>query len=300
MPSEPALDSSERSTVELPAFGAAPRAVAVKFGARTHAGKVRGNNEDQFLVARLAKSMKVCRSSLPETGARRLSDDEGYLMVVADGMGGAAGGERASALAVASVEDFALNTLKWFLHLGESDQDALFAELREGMERADRTVFERARQNPRLHGMGTTLTMAYSVGGDLFVVHAGDSRAYLFRDGSLKQVTQDHTLVQLLLTHGAISPDEAKSHKRRHVVTNVVGGPSAGVDAEIRKIRVEDGDILLLCTDGLSQPVGDDGIAEILRREPDPEQAAERLVDAALDRGGPDNVTVVVASYRFA
>ena len=250
-----------------------PPRVGIKFGALTDTGKVRGNNEDHFLIARLAKSMQVCKTSLPGERKTQFSEEEGYLIVVADGMGGAAAGERASALAVESVESFVLNTVKWFLHLRGHDENALVAELRDSLERADRTVIERARDNPALHGMGTTLTMAYSVATDLYIVHAGDSRAYLFRDGELKQLTSDHTLVQALIDGGEISPEDAKRHKLRNVVTNVIGGPREGVVAEIHKLILLDGDTLLYCTDGLTNPVNDAAIAEVLEHDPDPEEA---------------------------
>src|SRR5262249_25625794 len=141
--------------------------VAIQFGAGTDSGRVRPNNEDHFLIARLIKTMQVCKTSLPGDGKTQFSEEEGYLMVVADGMGGAAAGERASALAVESVESFIQNTLQWFLHLGGPEEQVLVAELRQSLERADQTVIERARSNPALHGMGTTLTMAYSVASDL-------------------------------------------------------------------------------------------------------------------------------------
>jgi protein phosphatase len=235
--------------------------VTITTGALTHTGNVRSNNEDHFLVARLAKSMQICQTSLKKSGETRFSDEDGYLLVVADGMGGAAAGERASALAVESVKSFALNTLKWFLHLGKADESVLVSELRQGLELADQVVFDEAESNARFYGMGTTLTMAYSVGRDLYIVHAGDSRAYLFREGSLEQITRDHTLVQLLVSGGVLSPEDAKTHARRNVVTNVIGGPSAGVHAEIHKVRLNDGDVLLLCSDGLTEPVDDRLIA---------------------------------------
>ena len=119
-----------------------PPRVAIKFGALTHPGKVRGNNEDHFLVARLSKSMCVCKTSLPGEGETQFSEEEGYLMVIADGMGGAAAGERASALAVGSIEGFVLNSLKWFLHLSGHDEHELLTELRQSLEWADRTVIE--------------------------------------------------------------------------------------------------------------------------------------------------------------
>jgi serine/threonine protein phosphatase PrpC len=290
-------DAEGPGTTDIHATTAPPR-VRVTTGALTHPGKVRTNNEDHFLVARLAKSMKICRSSLEHSGEMKFSDEDGYLLVVADGMGGAAAGERASAMAVESVEQFALNTLKWFLHLGGSDESILKAELRHGLEQADREVVELADGDAKLAGMGTTLTMAYCVGVDLFIVHAGDSRAYLYSDGKLEQITSDHTLVQLLVSGGVLSPEDAKTHRRRHVVTNVIGGPTPGVHAEIHKVRIADGDILLLCTDGLTEPVPDEKIAEVLGGTGDPEAAAQRLIDLALENGGPDNVTVVVSRYE--
>jgi protein phosphatase len=298
MPSRQPLSSRDEPTDDYPLV-AEPRRrrVRIEFGAQTHPGRVRGNNEDQFLVAKLAKSMQVCKSSLPDDGTSHLSEEEGYLMVVADGMGGAAAGERASALAIESVEAFVLNTLKWFLHLGGEEEHVLFAELRRGLELADRTVLDRAWDDARLHGMGTTLTMAYSVATDLFIVHAGDSRAYLFHDGGLQQLTRDHTVVDELISAGVITPEDAKRHQLRSVVTNVVGGPRAGVHAEIHKVSLADGDRLLLCSDGLTEPVADATIAEVLERSPSPEDACARLVDLALERGGPDNVTAIVARY---
>jgi PPM family protein phosphatase len=300
MPLEGPRPTIDDSTGEYQFIGdSQPPRVAIKFGALTDRGKVRGSNEDHFLVARLSKSLHVCKTSLPGEGETQFSEEEGYLMVVADGMGGAAAGERASALAVGSIEGFVLNTLKWFLHLGGHDEQQLLTELRQSLESADRTVIERARSNRAFSGMGTTLTMAYSVGTDLFIVHAGDSRAYLFRDGELEQLTSDDTLVQVLVDAGAISPEDAKRHPRRHVVTNAIGGPSEGVTAEIHKLILLDGDTVLFCTDGLTDPVDDDAIAEILYHHPDPEDACNRLVDLALSRGGPDNVTAVVVRYQI-
>jgi serine/threonine protein phosphatase PrpC len=284
------------STDHFPSEAVAPT-VKISCGALTHKGKVRSNNEDHFLVARLAKSMQICQTSLEHSTETRFSDDDGYLMVVADGMGGAAAGERASALAVESVETFALNTLKWFLHLGKADESQLFGELRQALELADRAVSDEADANARLSGMGTTLTMAYSVGLDLYIVHAGDSRAYLLRDGNLEQITTDHTLVQLMVTGGVLTPEAAKTHARRNVVTNVIGGPTTGVHAEIHKIRIQDGDVILLCSDGLNEPVEDHKIAECLKTTLDPDAAAHQLVSLALDHGGPDNVTAIVARY---
>lgn len=271
--------------------------VRVSTGAASDKGKVRSNNEDHYLVARLAKSMKICHSNLEHEGELVFSDEDGYLLVVADGMGGAAAGETASAVALESVELFTLNTLKWFLHLGGPDESVLKSELRRGLERADRAVVSLAEQDSRLAGMGTTLTMAYTVGFDLYIVHAGDSRAYLYRDGKLEQITVDHTLVQLLVSGGVLTPEAARTHHRRNVVTNVIGGPHPGVQADITKVQIAHGDKILLCTDGLSEPVSDDLIAEVMASGDDPGAIARDLVDLAMDHGAPDNVTVVVARF---
>ncbi len=299
MPLQDARPTLDDSTDEHPATPEPdPPRVRIRFGALTDTGKVRVTNEDHFLVAGLSKSMQVYKTSLQGRDRSLFSDEEGFLIVVADGVGGAAGGERASALAVENMESFVLNTLKWFLHFSGHDEHSLLAELRQSLERADRTVIERARTNPVLQGMATTLTMAYSVANDLYIVHAGDSRAYLFREGVLEQLTSDHTLVQRLIDGGAISTEDAKRHKWRNVVTNVIGGDREGVFAEVHKLAVLDGDTLLFCTDGLTEPVSDDAIAEALRHHPDPEDACAHLVDLALRGGGSDNVTAVVARYQ--
>ena len=266
-------------------------------GGVSHPGKVRLNNEDHFLIAKLAKSMKVLQTNLDHLKPTRFSDEDGYLLVVADGMGGAAAGERASALAIESIEQFTLNTLKWFFHLGGKGESVLLDELRQAIESADRSIFREAQVDYHLSGMGTTVTLGYCVGADLYIVHAGDSRGYLYREGRLDQVTCDHTLVQLLVDNGMLTAEGARVHARRNVVTNVVGGPQAGVHSEIHKIRLRDGDVVLLCSDGLTEALTDDQIAEVMRQPGTPQEVASRLLERSLEHGAPDNVTVIVARF---
>jgi protein phosphatase len=239
------------------------------------------------------------RSSLPR-GRPQVCGEEGYLLAVADGMGGAAAGERASALVVEGLEGYVHEVLKWFPHQGDPQEEAFMDQIRTGVEWLDRTVIDEARADRSLAGMGTTLTSAISIGADLLVIHVGDSRAYLFHEGHLEQLTRDHTLTQMLIDGGLLRPEEAQTHCRRHVVTNVLGGPELGVRGEVHKLRLVDGDRLLLCTDGLSGPVSDEQIAELLGMHPDPDCACQALVDAALSHGGPDNVTAVLAAYTIA
>ena len=147
--------------------------------------------------------------------------------------------------------------------------------------------------------MGTTLTAAYSVGVDLFVIHLGDSRAYLYRKGELQRLTKDHTYAQAMADAGYIAPEEVRRHARRNTLTNYLGGRHGKFKADLRWLRLADGDRLLLCTDGLSDMVDDGSIARILREHDRPQDAAQALLDEALERGGKDNVTVVVARYEI-
>jgi protein phosphatase len=276
----------------------ARRRVSAEVSALTHAGLARGKNEDQLLVARLGRALEVLETSLSAESTAPIHDDRGYLMIVADGMGGAAAGEKASALAIESLERYMVSTFHAAPGPGHDDDQTVCDELRAGVELADRQVLEYAQSNPRLAGMGTTLTMAYSVDADLYVVHVGDSRAYLFRDHRLQQITSDHTLVHEMMTEGYLSAADARRHRLRHVVTNVLGGPGKGVHVEVHKIALQDGDIVLLCSDGLSEPLGDEELAGILDGAQSPRETCRELIKRTLERGAPDNVTAIVAQYR--
>jgi protein phosphatase len=212
-------------------------------------------------------------------------------------MGGHQAGEQASALAVDAMERFVLNTLKWFLHLRGGEGQTLLQEFRTALEQADAKIYQEAKQHPQLWGMGTTLTMAYSLNRDLFIAHVGDSRCYLFRAGELEQVTNDHTLVQEMVRQGHLNPEEASHHRLRHVVTNVLGSTEPGVQPEVHKVKVEPGNVLLLCSDGLTEMVSDEEIAQVLRTDADLRRACERLIALANEKGGKDNVTVVLVRY---
>lgn len=153
---------------------------------------------------------------------------------------------------------------------------------------------------PQLSGMGTTLTVAYTVGDDAFIVHAGDSRAYLLRDRSLHQLTEDHTLETQLCKLG-LPKDSPKIASFRHVLTNCLGGSTDGeIRVDIEHLKLADGDALLVCSDGLTGHVSDDGIARILNESPDSQSACDALLEAALDDGGSDNVTVVLGRYAIS
>jgi len=230
--------------------------VRLTVGAATDVGRVRDHNEDGYLI-----------------------DDELRLVAVADGMGGHRGGEVASAIALEVL-------------LAE------FAErhdLRGAVVAANDAVYERSIEDDAVRGMGTTLTTGV-LGDDnetLIIGHVGDSRAYLFRDGELRRVTSDHSVVEELIQAGELTEEEAESDPRRSQITRAMG-LEPGVEVDLYPVAVAGGDRVLLCSDGLNGMVRDDVIAELLAAEPDPDRVAQQLVDAANDAGGTDNTTVLI------
>ena len=293
---DPALDPAASSAAPV---AAPPRPFKVRGYGLTHPGRVRPSNEDHFAVVELARTLHVHRTSIPQAAAQ-YSSHRGHVFVVADGMGGYRGGEVASALTVVTIEGFLLDTLRRFFHLEAPEEDHVMTEFRAAVLRADARVFEETARQPRLAGMGTTLTMAFAADWTWFVAHAGDSRGYLFSNGELRRLTRDHTVVAELVRRGDLSQDAAAGHRSRHVVTNVVGGSQPGARVELHKLDLEPDDVLLVCTDGLTEMVGDDRIAAALRDEDDPQRMCERLVGEANDNGGRDNVTAVVGIFEGA
>ena len=227
------------------------------WGARSETGLVRKGNEDSYLV-------------------------QEPLFVVADGMGGHIAGDVASSTAVEVITNEA------------GQADATNPEtLAQIVRHANARIFERAEEDNSLHGMGTTCTLLMLDDGRAHIAHVGDSRAYLLRNDHFDQVTEDHTLVARMVREGRLSEEEAHRHPQRSVITRALGVDDE-VDVDVSTVNLEDGDRVLLCSDGLSSMVPDKAIAEVLAAEADPQSAADRLVDLALDAGGEDNVTVVV------
>lgn len=261
-------------------------------------GKVRDSNEDQFLIADLNRSMRVHQTSLGiEDQTRLFGGSQGKALLVADGMGGHAGGERASRLAVNTVTTYLLNNMRWFFRLHEDPQDDFLDDLKSALDQCQSRVSAEAERVPARAGMGTTVTMAYVVWPRLYVVHVGDSRCYLLRKSGLKQVTRDHTVAQQFVEGGVLDPEDAEKSRWSNVLWNVVGGSSNELTPEVYKIELAIGDTLLLCTDGLNKHVPDGQISELLNADVDTEEVCRRLVDAANNAGGTDNITVVVARF---
>jgi serine/threonine protein phosphatase PrpC len=221
-----------------------------------------------------------------DTGRKRRRNEDSYvvappLFAVADGMGGAQAGEVASKLAAAALEDSDSGPAG-----GEQRVVALIRE-------ANRRVYERANRDPATTGMGTTMTVALVEGAVVTIGHVGDSRAYLVRAGRLEQLTEDHSLVNELLKSGKLSPQEAETHPQRSVITRAVG-TDPDVDVDTFTIEAREGDVFLLCSDGLTDMVDDDGILDVVERHHDDlDRVAKSLVSAANRGGGEDNITVI-------
>jgi len=271
--------------------------LAVRSYGLTDRGMVRDTNEDNFLIAELGRTLWVHQASLPQVETQ-LSRNRGHIFLVADGMGGHHAGEVASALSLASIEAFVLHLLTRFSNLQATDEQAVLKDFQAALRQADERIFAEAAHHPEFSGMGTTLTLAFVSGRMLFVIHAGDSRCYLFHRHHLRQLTTDHTLAEELAQRGVIKPAEVRHHQWRHIVTNVLGGTETGVRVEMQKTELETCDVMLLCTDGLTDMLTDEQMAAILAAEREPQSACEHLVAAANEQGGNDNITAVVARFE--
>ena len=230
--------------------------------------------------------MNVHVGSATDIGQVREGNEDSYLVVaplyaVADGMGGHRGGEVASSLALETVQE-----------LFERQEGTLADQVAQ----ANRAVYDRSQSDRSVSGMGTTLTAALVDGDTVHLVHVGDSRAYLVRDGQLKQLTEDHTLVRRMVMEGEITPEEAETHPHRSILTRALGVDES-VQVDEGDVRIESGDRLLLCTDGLTGMVPEDQITEIILGSTDPQEAVDRLVKVANRAGGIDNITAVVLDF---
>lgn len=280
-----------------------PSRVEVEVAARSDRGRKRENNEDTFLVYRAGRFVERIQSNIPESELASRYEDGGYLLAVADGMGGMRAGEVASREALLEGFRLVLRAPRWLLSLDDpatrdAEIEAFFERVQGYLAGMHAALLRHMAADPSKKGMGTTYTAAYSIGFDLFVIHIGDSRAYVFHDGELKRITRDHTLAQRLADQGAISQEEVDTHPKRHVLTRVVGGTGGWFRAEIHHTQLHPGDVVLVCTDGLTGMVSHEEIARVLGNAPTCEEACDSLLGLALERGAPDNVTLIAARYR--
>lgn len=273
--------------------------VKVEFGGLSHRGKVRPINEDHYLITRLGRDQETLLTNLPDGDVPQHFKESGYAMIVADGMGGAARGEVASRLAISTLAHLSLQFGKWNLRIDEQIAREVTERAERFVQRVGEAVIEEGRADRSKSGMGTTLTGAFSAGNDLFVCSVGDSRAYLFRRGRLLQLTRDQTYSQMLADLGQIPQHEVSTHHLRHILTDAIGVGAGRVNVKVRHLPLLNDDLLLLCTDGLTEMVDEEEIAGVLIRDQSAQDACQRLVELALEHGGQDNVTVLLAKYEI-
>lgn len=263
----------------------------------TDIGMKRTVNQDQFLIAELSKSMLVSASSLAEINAGRFFGGmQGQVMLVADGMGGHAGGEKASSLVLQHLIGRLLNSVHWFFQSDTGSEEEFINGLKNLLVDAHSRVLAESRENRAVAGMGTTLTMAYIHWPTMYIVHAGDSRCYLIRDGVSRQLTKDHTLARQMVEAGGLKPEEEASSRWSNVLWNVVGGSSErDLLAEVHRVDLRVDDSVVLCSDGLYRYLDEELICDMLMNQPDASVLCKQLVALANQRGGEDNVTVIVS-----
>lgn len=279
------------ATSAPPDSGALPTKgpVVVHVFGRTDVGRTREHNEDAFAVADLTAN----RATLHPDVRTHISGERGSLFMVADGMGGAAAGEIASAMAV----DVVLRELeRLWINASRSDREAFAQALKRATAGANAEINAFATQHPEYRGMGTTATIAGLLGDTLYLAQVGDSRAYLIREGVARQLTKDQSLMQRLIEAGELTEEEAEHSERRNIILQALG-PEQSVKVDLTHQIVRRGDVLVLCSDGLSGQVGKDEIARVVSEEHDLVSVCKRLVDRANENGGPDNITVIAARF---
>jgi protein phosphatase len=272
--------------------------VVVDIGAHSHQGAVRSSNDDHHLVVRVGRNQDTLLSSLPRGDLPSRFEEFAYCMLVADGLGDSGAGGVASRVALSAIAHMAIHFGRWNLRVDRHVAEEITARAEWFYRRASEAVAERARAHPALAGMATTMTAAYSAGSDLFVAHVGHSRAYLYREGSLSLLTRDHTVawdVQRVAGITLSRPVDDLSH----ILTETIGGSAEGPLVDVDHLSLLDGDTLLLCTNGLTDVVSEDRIAEVLTYRRAPAEQCRLLVDLALRARTPDNVTALVAQYEI-
>jgi protein phosphatase len=274
--------------------------VEVDVAGISHLGNVRERNEDHFYIARFGRFLETIQTNVPAGDLSDRSSEIGYAMVVADGLGGHAAGDTASKFAIHVLMSLLLETSDWVLRFDkQSDYERVIERTRQRFIETSRLMTAESKANPELRGFGTTMTIAASLGRDLFVANVGDTRAYLFRGGNLQQLTTDHTCAQELFDAGVLDHRSAGAAWLKSRVTRLLGDSNKSCEPDVQTLRLEHGDALLVCSDGLCDMVDDATIGDVLAEGQTSEAACARLVDLALAAGGRDNITLTIARYAF-
>ena len=273
--------------------------VCVDYYAMSDKGHVRTRNEDHFLVVRGGRAVETVMSNLGDSQPGDLFEESAFGMVVADGVGGEAAGEVASRQAIYTLLGLALHTPDWNFRWGPRERNTVMWRMKDRFRRINAALLRDAAEHANLHGMCTTMTAAISHGDDLIVGHVGDSRAYLVHNGKLVRLTRDHTLGARLVEDGTHSPNDRLVRELRNVLMQALGSRETELVPDVHDYLLEDGDQVLLCTDGLSDMVDDQLIESVMNEATSARSACQNLIDLALSNGGRDNVTAIVARYTI-
>jgi serine/threonine protein phosphatase PrpC len=276
----------------MPNSDAIGAGIVVHVFGKTDVGRTREHNEDAYLVVDLTTN----DSSLPTATRTQGAGPKGSLFMVADGMGGAAAGEIASAMAV----DAVLSEIRanWVTSPA-LDAEAFVLAIKTATKNANTQIHSYAAQHLEYRGMGTTATIAGLLGDTLYLAQVGDSRAYIVRRGIARQITKDQSLMQKLVEAGELTEEEAEHSERRNIILQALG-PEQNIRVDLTHQAVRRGDTLVICSDGLSSQVGKEAIAEVVTEQDDIEIACQQLIDLANAKGGPDNITVILARFEGA
>ncbi len=277
----------------LPAATPKPRDDELDVFGLTDRGKVRPDNQDHFLFCTVHKTLRVHTTSLAtpellEIPSQRLAS----MFMVADGVGGAQGGEDASRVTVETMALYATHAMRCYFRSDLEDGAGFLQELEMAAQTSNTNVMARARERPEASRMATTLTLGLAVWPRLYLLQVGDSRAYRFRDGELTRLTRDQTMAQDLVDRGALKPSDAARSPLRNILSSAIGRNAA---PEVTEHDLRRGDLILLCSDGLSSYVSEEQIAATCRIRTTAETLSRALLELALAAGGPDNITILAA-----
>ncbi|HEY7027295.1 MAG TPA: protein phosphatase 2C domain-containing protein [Gemmatimonadales bacterium] len=263
----------------------------------THQGKVRKENQDQFLIASLHKTMQIQSTSLPpERLPELMSESRGFVFLVADGVGGMPGGQQASGTALSAIAHYVTHTMRLYYHHDPDEESKFLADLQESVLHSHSLVRAEGEADPLREGMATTLTLVAVLWPRAYVVHVGDSRLYILRQGRLDQITKDQTMAQALVDAGVLDSANLDRSPFKSILSSAVGGSQATPMTMVTDVRWDD--VMLLCTDGLTKHVTEAEIQQYLAEVHSAELICRKLVDLALERGGTDNVTVVAGRLK--
>jgi PPM family protein phosphatase len=271
-----------------------PRDEEIDVYGLTHAGKVRSENQDHFLICALKKQMVVHSTSLPQTD-HLIAEPErlAFLMMVADGVGGGAKGAEASRRALEAVTQYVSNSMRCYYAAGAHDDQEFTEALQEAALQCHAELVQQGEDHPEYRGMATTLTLYLGVWPRAYLLQVGDSRCYLLRKGELTQITRDQTMAQELIDLGVMTRAAATDTRLAHTLSSSIGGRQTA--PAVTRLDVTWGNVALLCSDGLTNHVSDERIRDRLRSMTSAKQVCTDLLQEALDGGGSDNITIIVA-----